>query len=278
MALRYDHTVPLARVVGTYGSRLPSPYKRYAIGPVWRADRPAHGRFREFTQCDIDTVGSASSLAVAEIVWAVHDGLEALGVSDFRFLVNSGRRCTAPGGLRCGARAGRRRAGQSGQARQAAPEAVCAELLDCGPQTATAEGLVADLASAEPDRVRERLAATERGRRRLVDVDRLVELTAGLPAIRVVFAPGMVRGLDYYTGPTFEVVGTGFPGSIASGGRYDGLVARLGGPDLPACGGSISVERILAVQAAGEQSRPGLDVAITVLGAEDEVMRLAGET
>ncbi|MGH8938849.1 MAG: ATP phosphoribosyltransferase regulatory subunit, partial [Actinomycetes bacterium] len=89
LALRYDHTVPLARVVGTYGSRLPSPYKRYTIGNVWRADRAAKGRFREFAQCDIDTVGSASPLADAEIVWTVHAGLEALGVAEFRFLVNS---------------------------------------------------------------------------------------------------------------------------------------------------------------------------------------------
>ncbi|MGH3365623.1 MAG: ATP phosphoribosyltransferase regulatory subunit [Nocardioidaceae bacterium] len=89
LALRYDHTVPLARVVGTHGSRLPSPYKRYAIGNVWRADRAAKGRFREFTQCDIDTVGSESPLADAEIVWAVNEGLEALGVAEFQFLVNS---------------------------------------------------------------------------------------------------------------------------------------------------------------------------------------------
>ena len=89
LALRYDHTVPLARVIGTHGAKLPSPFKRYAIGPVWRADRPQEGRFREFTQCDIDTVGSASPLADAEIVRAIADGLDALGVECFRFLVNS---------------------------------------------------------------------------------------------------------------------------------------------------------------------------------------------
>lgn len=89
LALRYDHTVPLARVVGTYGSQLPSPYKRYAIGPVWRADRAAKGRFREFAQCDLDTVGSASLLADAEIVWAIHDGLTALGIREPQFQVNS---------------------------------------------------------------------------------------------------------------------------------------------------------------------------------------------
>jgi histidyl-tRNA synthetase len=89
LALRYDHMVPLARVVGTYGSQLSSPYKRYVIGPVWRADRAAKGRFREFAQCDVDTVGSASPLADAEVVGAVHDGLAALGTREFQFLVNS---------------------------------------------------------------------------------------------------------------------------------------------------------------------------------------------
>ncbi|SIO86529.1 ATP phosphoribosyltransferase regulatory subunit [Nocardiopsis sp. JB363] len=81
LALRYDHTVPLARVIGTHGAKLPNPYKRYAIGPVWRADRPQEGRFREFVQCDIDTVGSSSPLADAEIVLALAESLDALGVN-----------------------------------------------------------------------------------------------------------------------------------------------------------------------------------------------------
>src|SRR5712692_10843304 len=89
LALRYDLTVPLARVAAAYGSRLPSPYKRYAVGPVWRADRPGKGRFREFVQCDLDTLGSSSELADAEVIQAVHDALIALGVTDFTILLNS---------------------------------------------------------------------------------------------------------------------------------------------------------------------------------------------
>src|ERR1700742_2025725 len=79
LALRYDMTVPLARVAAAYGSQLPSPYKRYVIGPVWRADRPGKGRFREITQCDLDTLGSASRMADAEVIAGVHDVLTALG-------------------------------------------------------------------------------------------------------------------------------------------------------------------------------------------------------
>src|ERR1035438_5222851 len=89
LALRYDMTVPLARVAAAYGSQLPTPYKRYAMGPVWRADRPGRGRFREFVQCDLDTLGTTSVLADAEVICAVHDTLAELGVPDFRFLLNS---------------------------------------------------------------------------------------------------------------------------------------------------------------------------------------------
>src|SRR5256885_9364481 len=89
LALRYDLTVPLARVVAAYGSQLPTPYKRYAIGPVWRADRPGRGRYREFAQCDVDTLGTTSALADAEVICAVHDTLAELGVAGFRFLLNS---------------------------------------------------------------------------------------------------------------------------------------------------------------------------------------------
>lgn len=278
LALRYDHTVPLARVVGTYGNRLPSPFKRYAIGNVWRADRAAKGRFREFAQCDIDTVGSTSLLADAEIVWAINEGLEALGIRDFRFLINS--RQALHGLLEAYGVApdhGAQVLGSLDKLDKMAPEAVTGELVNHGLSTETAEGLVTDVTSPDHDRIRKQLDATERGKLGLSEVDQLLSLTTGLPTDRVAFTPSMVRGLDYYTGPIFEVVADGYPGSIASGGRYDGLVAKLGGPDLPACGGSIGVERILALQAAEETAERGLDVALTVLGAEDDIMRLAGQ-
>ena len=89
LALRYDLTVPLARVAAAYGSRLPSPYKRYALGPVWRADRPGKGRYREFTQCDLDTLGSTSLLADAEVVCAQNEALTGLGVAGFGIKLNS---------------------------------------------------------------------------------------------------------------------------------------------------------------------------------------------
>src|SRR6266568_1550671 len=91
LALRYDLTVPLARVAAAYGSQLPTPYKRYAMGPVWRADRPGRGRFREFVQCDLDTLGSRSPMADAEVLCAQHDAVSALDIGEFTILLNSRR-------------------------------------------------------------------------------------------------------------------------------------------------------------------------------------------
>lgn len=278
LALRYDHTVPLARVIGTHGSKLPSPFKRYAIGPVWRADRPQEGRFREFVQCDVDTVGSTSPLADAEIVRAIADGLTALGVEHFRFLVNSREALhgllevyqVAPN-LGDGVLATLDKLDKIGV------RAVAKELVDeRGLDVSTAENLAEDVAADDPDLIRAKLATTERGQQGLAQIDSLLELTADL-GDRVVFAPRMVRGLDYYTGAIWEVEAEGFPGAIAAGGRYDGLVASLGGPDAPACGGSIGIERILAVQDTQDTEPRGLDVALTVLSGEADLMHLAGE-
>lgn len=280
LALRYDLTVPLARVVATYGNRLPMPYKRYALGSVWRADRPGRGRFREFTQCDIDVVGSTSPLADAETLLAINDALTALGIPEFRFEINS--RQALFGLLDAYAvpeRLGGRVLITLDKLDKQSPDAVTAELLDRGLTSDVAAGLVADLAADDPERVRKQLDGTERGRRGLAEVDRLLALTASLPSGRVAFTPRMVRGLDYYTGPIFEVTAPGYPGSIASGGRYDGLVATLGGPDLPATGGSVGIERILSAQEGTEDAEPGLDVALTVLTEEAEpaLLGLAGE-
>jgi histidyl-tRNA synthetase len=279
MALRYDHTVPLARVVGTYGSNLPSPYKRYAIGPVWRADRPARGRFREFAQVDADTVGSSSPLADAEVLWAINDALTDLGVKGFQFLLNSRR---ALYGLLAAydvpADLGPAVLASLDKLDKLDAGSVVAELVDRGMGSDTAKALVQDITAADLGQIRDKLSTTEDGQAGLAEIDRALDLTRGLPAGTIVFRPSMVRGLDYYTGLIWEVNAPGYPGSIASGGRYDGLVAKLGGPDLPACGGSIGVERILAIQEATEgHTIRGLDVAITVLGDEATLAKLAAD-
>jgi histidyl-tRNA synthetase len=273
LALRYDLTVPLARAAAAYGSQLPSPYKRYAIAPVWRADRPGKGRFREFVQCDLDIVGSSSPLADAEVVLALHDALDALGVPEFRFLVNSRHvlfglldAYDVPADLGSGVLI------TLDKLDKLSPEAVATELVtNRGLSSDVAQGLVDDLTAPDAaDRIREKLKASDAGQTGLAEIDRLLELTKDtIPGGRIGFTPNLVRGLDYYTGIIFEVVAPGMPGSIASGGRYDGLIARLGGKDSPACGGSLGIERILPLLNQGDDtSYAQIDAAVTVMGED----------
>lgn len=269
LALRYDLTVPLTRVVAAYGSQLPMPYKRYAIAPVWRADRPGRGRFREFYQCDLDIVGTTSPLADAETVSALGDALAALDVPDFRFLVNSRK---ALHGLLESYEVPRLISGRVlivlDKLDKLTPDEVMRELREIGLDDTMAKSLVGDLvADDSQERVGRRLMTTDAGRVGLAEVDQLLRLVSG-QIERIHFTPSLVRGLDYYTGVIYEVTAPGMPGSIASGGRYDGLVAKLGGPDLPACGGSLGIERILPLIAAERNNESGLDVAVTVIDDE----------
>jgi len=272
LALRYDLTVPLARVAAAYEGRLPSPYKRYAMGPVWRADRPGRGRFREFVQCDLDTLGSTSLLADAEALLAQHDALAELGLPGFTIQLNS--RHVLSGLLevfRIPAELGAGVLISLDKLDKQSPDGVAAELIDRGLGAAQAGDLVATMTAADAvDRIRTALKPSEEGVAGLDEVDGLLGLVgAQVPAGRIVFTPRMVRGLSYYTGPIWEVVAPGVPGSIGSGGRYDHLIEQLGGPDVPATGSSLGVERILSLLSGSEASERGrLDVAVPVMGEE----------
>jgi histidyl-tRNA synthetase len=271
LALRYDHTVPLARVAAAYGSQLPSPYKRYAIGPVWRADRPGKGRFREFVQCDQDTLGATSLLADAEALCAQHDALAELGIGEFSILLNSRRVLSGlleaflvPGEMGPGVLI------TLDKLDKLAPDAVVAELADRGlPRGTAAELVTAMTAPDATERIRAALKPSEEGAAGLDEVDAVLSLAQPqFPPGRIAFTPRLVRGLSYYTGPIWEVVAPGVPGSIGSGGRYDHLIAQLGGPDVPATGSSIGIERILSLMRRDEASHGRLDVAVTVMSDE----------
>jgi histidyl-tRNA synthetase len=273
LALRYDMTVPLARVAAAYGSQLPSPYKRYTIGSVWRADRPGRGRFREFTQCDLDTLGSTSVLADAEVICAVHDALDQLGIEGFRFLLNS--RHVLAGLLAAFSIPAELGAGvliTLDKLDKLAPAEVIAELAGRGLPEATATDLVGAMTAPDAvDRIRAALKPSEEGAAGLDEVDEVLALVGThIPAGRVEFTPRMVRGLSYYTGPIWEVTAPGVGSSIASGGRYDHLIEQLGGPDTPGTGGSLGVERILLLlpETGGAARLRRLDVAVTIMGAE----------
>ncbi len=248
LALRYDMTVPLARVAAAYGSQLPTPYKRYAMGSVWRADRPGRGRFREFTQCDIDTLGSASPLADAEVLCVHHDALAALGLTDFTILINS--RQVLSGLLEVFAVPPELGAGvltSLDKLDKLSPPAVIEEIAGRGlAEQAAAELVTTMTAEDATDRIRMALKPSETGMAGLEEVDLLVSLAgAQVPPGRVTFEPRMVRGLSYYTGPIWELTAAGVPGSLGGGGRYDQLIAQLGGPDVPATGSSLGIERVL---------------------------------
>jgi len=268
LALRYDLTVPLARVVARYGSQLAMPFKRYHIAPVWRADRPGKGRYREFFQCDVDTVGSDSLVADAATLQAVADVLDRLGLSGFRIQLNSRKALHGlieaygvPEELEGSALVALDKLDKIGA------DKVAAELVERGVPSSAVETLAADLGAEDlTDRVRERLAGTERGRDGLAEVDRVLELVGDVPGGAVGFAPVLARGLTYYTGPVFEVVHDGLRATIAAGGRYDGLIGMFQGQDVPATGGSLGIERILLLLEQQEQSAShGPDVMVTVM-------------
>jgi histidyl-tRNA synthetase len=270
LALRYDLTVPLARVAAAYGSQLPSPYKRYALGPVWRADRPGRGRFREFMQCDLDTLGSRSPMADAEVLCAQHDVLAGLGVGEFSIQLNSRRVLSGllevfgvPAELGPGVLTSLDKLDKMRQ------DEVAAELAGRGLAAAAAGEIVATMTAPDAtERIRDVLKRSELGAEGLDEVDKLLSLAgAQIPAGRIAFTPRLVRGLSYYTGPIWELAAAGVPGSVGGGGRYDHLIEQLGGPDVPATGASLGIERLLMMLPDDAGSRRArLDVAVTVLG------------
>jgi histidyl-tRNA synthetase len=269
LALRYDMTVPLARVAAAYGSQLPTPYKRYAMGPVWRADRPGKDRYREFAQCDLDTLGSTSLLADAEVLAAHHDAVAALGLTDFTILLNS--RHVLAGLLEAfsiPAEIGSGVLVSLDKLDKLDPDYVVNELTGRGLAAGQAGELVATLTATDAvDQVRKALTQTSEGIAGLDEVDILLSQVSGqIPATRIAFTPRLVRGLSYYTGPIWEVAAAGVAGSLGGGGRYDHLIEQLGGPDVPAVGSSIGVERLLALLPGASEAAPArLDLAVTVL-------------
>jgi histidyl-tRNA synthetase len=279
-------TVPLARVAAAYGSQLPKPYKRYAMGPVWRADRPGKDRYREFAQCDLDTLGSDSLLADAEVLAAHHDALAALGLTEFTILLNSRR-------VLAGLLAAFSIAPEIGpgvlisldKLDKITPAEVAGELTGRGLAAGQAHELVSALTAPDAvDQVRVALTKTEEGSAGLDEVDTLLSHLSGqIPATRIAFTPRLVRGLSYYTGPIWEVAAVGVAGSLGGGGRYDHLIEQLGGPDVPAVGSSIGIERLLALlPGTGDDAPARLDVAVTVLrpelAAQSFALAAAGRT
>ncbi len=281
-ALRYDLTVPLARYVAAHQHELPTPFKRFAIAPVWRADRPGKGRFREFLQCDVDIVGSDSLMADAEMLLAVNEVLDALGLDGFTMRLNSRK------ALRGLVEAYGIPVEQESTALVAIDkldkigvEGVAKELRGRGVADDAVEALATDLASSDvAATLRERIGGSALGTEGLAEVDTVLELTTpNLAGGAIAFDPVLARGLSYYTGPVFEVAHDGLGASIAGGGRYDGLVGMFSKNDIPATGGSLGIERILLLLEAqdAEASAAAPTALVTVMGDEHrgDAMRIA---
>ena len=300
LALRYDLTVPLARVVAEYRDKLPKFFKRYQIQPVWRADRPARGRFREFYQCDVDVLGSRSMLVEAEICAAASEVLRRLGFNDFNIRLNHRKVLTGILGV----------AGVGLELHDAAlvaldkldkigRDGVEKELLARGVETKAASRLLkfftelaeldhaAEIAAGEdPEmkqqalnkavlgRIVEFVGDNEMGSRGVDELQAIVDYScaAGI-GNRLQIDPSLARGLSYYTGAIMEISVKDLAGSLGGGGRYDNLVGMFAGQDIPACGFSLGLERILVVM--GERGMfpenigtAGADVMVAVWSEE----------
>jgi len=353
LALRYDLTAPLARVAAQYRNDLPSPYRRYAMGPVWRNEKPGPGRFRQFYQCDADTVGSGSVAADAEICAMLADALETVGIPRGDYVVKVNNRKVLNGVMEV---AGvldpadpEKFAHERGIVLRAidkidrlGPDGVRALLGEgrkdesgdftkgAGLSAAQAENIMAFVESGmslakvaahgvqrqpgshgevyapfkTPElsdvlqknmlgELRRIVGNSQQGLEGVAELEAIAALLAaqGYGPDRIVIDPGVVRGLGYYTGPVYEAELTfqitdekGRPrnfGSVAGGGRYDGLVKRFTGQDVPATGVSIGVDRLLAAlrakgRVAGASEGP---VVVTVMDRDRmaDYMAMVGE-
>lgn len=232
VGLRYDLTVPSAKVLAIYQNQIPLPFKRYQIQPVWRAEKPQKGRYREVLQCDIDTFGSSSPLTDAEFVAITYDILTKLNFKKFSIRINS-RQVLKQIIDQIGAKSNQNSLLQSlDKFQKIGKEGVTKELISKGFSSSQIDSLFDYIKKAQPDEYLQQVFQT------IKDM--------GIPDSAYTFDPTMIRGLDYYTGPIFETyVEEPKIGSITGGGRYDNLITSLGGPNIPAVGTTIGLDRIV---------------------------------
>jgi histidyl-tRNA synthetase len=271
LALRYDLTVPLARVVAEYRDKLPKFFKRYQIQPVWRADRPARGRFREFYQCDVDVLGSRSMIVEAEICGAASEVLTKLGFTDFCVRLNHRKALTGILGVagvplekhdsalialdkldKIGSDGVRKEFAERG-VNEVAGDRLLKFFSDLASLEHAAEIVAEDqtqqaLSKAVLGRIVEFVSDNEMGAQGVAELQSILDYVGAMGlADRVKIDPSLARGLSYYTGAIMEINVKDLAGSLGGGGRYDNLVGMFLGQDIPACGFSLGLERILVV-------------------------------
>jgi histidyl-tRNA synthetase len=286
LALRYDLTVPFSRVVANYKNDLPKYFKRYQIQPVWRADRPAKGRFREFYQCDVDAIGSKSMIVEVEVISAVCEVLKRLGFEDFTVKLNNRELL-------------REMLNASGIAENLQTDALVAidKLDKIGTDGVLKEFNERGINESSGKKILDlftKLSNTE-NKETLAELAKFIGneteslrnltqilLLSNNPNIKI--DASLARGLSYYTGAIMEIAVSDLSGSLGGGGRYDELIGMFGKEQIPACGFSIGLERIIVVMTERGMFPPELqtnsaDVFITIWNEESiaESLKLANE-
>jgi histidyl-tRNA synthetase len=263
IGLRFDLTVPLGRFVANHLNELPMPFKVAHMAPVWRGERPARGRYREFIQCDIDIVGEPSVAAEVELCSATLDALGQIGLDGCTVKLNDRRllRAVVDDYL--------------GPLEDPTPVYISLDKLD----RAGAQAVAEELAGYDKEGVTALLKWLQEGDISVGPAEVVADLQRTLSALEqqgysARFDPTLVRGMGYYTGQIFEVSRPGTPYSLAGGGRYDGMTARFGGPALPMCGFSIGFERVSELVDPSAIGGPA-KVAITCADEEDLLRCLA---
>ena len=272
--LRYDLTVPLVRFYSNNGAQLPSPFKALQMGNVWRADRPQRGRYRQFMQCDIDILGEPSNLAEIELILATTTTISRLGFKNFQIRINDRRILKA-----MAAYAGFKeedydsvfitldkmdKIGVDGCLEELQEKGLgdadqCKKYLDLFTDIMEADDGVACLIEILGDFLEEDMIASFR---EIIDSVKATKADT----FELVFDPTLVRGMSYYTGTIFEIAMPEFGGSCGGGGRYDKMVGKFTGQDVPACGFSIGFERIvlLLMESGFQVPKAGAKVAYLI--------------
>ena len=291
VALRFDLTVPLARYAAQHIQELGTPFRRYHIAPVWRGERPARGRFREFMQCDFDTVGTTSNASDIETLLVINDLFEKIGIERFTIRVNNRKVLNgllekndllpnASGILRC-----------LDKLDKIGRDSVIAEMVDKVGISAQQAGSVLDMAqlSGTPQEIMSSLdgmlSGSEVGETGLANLRELFETinACGVPDGRVALDVSIARGLDYYTGTIYETFLGDLPGigSVCSGGRYDNLAQLFTSQELPGVGASLGLDRMLAAMeelGMTEKSTTPAPVLVTMFDRDHaaDYMQIAG--
>ncbi len=267
VGLRYDQTVPTARVLAQYQSDLPKYFRRYQIQNVFRADKPQKGRFREFTQCDIDVLGSTDAIADAEILACAYASFQEVGFTTVILKVNDRQVLFSTLTPFATEKVSVMSLIQSiDKLDKQTVDEVVSELISKGLDEKSARAALSALAIAKPSE-------------NLQNILKLAQ-ALGVPADRLQFSSNLARGLDYYTGMIFEITIPEYSlGSFGGGGRYDQLIEQLGGPTMPAVGVAFGFDRM--VEAAKEKQlfsqgqQSTATVLMTIFSAELTEQNLA---